>query len=96
MAQAGDEGAAIGPVGVAVGVEGQDAFEDPLLDLAQSPAGSDVVGIDHRMGSERPVDDQAVSDQAGAQALDAIFSREAFSEVIEKRRIGHRSIPVSA
>ncbi len=47
-------------------VVGEDLVEDEVLHLPESAARRDVVGIDERLTSERPVDRYIVADQPGA------------------------------
>ena len=65
---------------MAVGVEGQHFPENEVLDLHESPAGGDVIGIDQRLVSERAVDLGITPDQARSQGAEDVRSRQTVAE----------------
>ena len=73
LAQPRRERAAIGRLGVAIGVVGKDLFEDERFDLAQRAARRDVVGIDQSVAAEGTVDHGVVTDHATHDRVYAAF-----------------------
>ncbi len=67
--QACDMGAAMGSLGMAVGVEGKDIAQNELLDLPQRATRGDVIGVDEFLATKGRVEFRPLADEAMGNAL---------------------------
>ena len=89
-AHPGHDAAAMGGLGVAVGVIRKHLAHHEVLDLEERAAGGDVVGVDHGVLAEGAGDGRALADQAFAQVRDDVGAVEGRAEGGE----GHGVAPV--
>ena len=68
---------------MAVGVIGQDPFENEALYLHQGPPGSDIVGIEEAFDPEWPLDCRVFAHQSGAQRRNGVFIGKAPAKIRE-------------
>lgn len=91
-AQPGHQCAAMRGLGMAVGIEGQDFFLQPCLNLSQRSARSGIVGIDQRLRPERARNDGTASELAGSQGLRPSLGQSGLETV---ERVGHGGVLLS-
>ena len=96
LAQACHEPAAIGSLGVTVGIKRQDPVNDKPLDRPKGAAGRNVVGVDERLRAERSRDFSIAANKIVRQAGKSILGFQSPPELLQKSgRPGVMRFPVA-